>query len=112
VSVRYEEYAATCELIKNNMGLLRPETNSIRFGPSPELRLTKSPPRAEEARRLLQRCLKEHANTPWAHLAQWELDNELGVQLHEEFIPPPPPARPSPPGPPPPPAPTYTFPRL
>jgi hypothetical protein len=112
VSVRYEEYAGLCELIKNNMGLLRPETNSIHFRPSPELRLTKSVGPAEEAGRLLERCLKEHAETPWAYLAQWELDNNLGVQLQEEFIPPPPPAPPSLPGPPAPPAPTYTFPRL
>jgi hypothetical protein len=125
MSVRHREYELVCKAILNNLGALKPDTNRIVLHPSdkyqsgPEIES-----RAREALRLLTRCLTENAETPWAYLAQWELDHMavhpgdgLGLSVEEVAIPAPPPPRPSPPGrpvptPTPPPAPTFTIPKL
>ena len=39
--------------------------------------------KAEEAKRLLSRCVREHRNTPWAYLAQRELDYALGISVEQ-----------------------------
>jgi hypothetical protein len=42
---------------------------------------------AEEARRVLKRCVDENPNTPWAVLAQRELQNELSFRFEETSVP-------------------------
>ena len=44
---------------------------------------------SEEARRLLQGVIDEHAGTPWAYLAQKELDTPVGWRWTETHTPPP-----------------------
>ena len=41
---------------------------------------------AEEAERLLRRCVSEHAGTPWEVLAQRELDFALGVEVGQRAL--------------------------
>lgn len=83
VSVRLEEYRLAWEQMLRK-DFLRPDTNGIIFGPSTEMRssgiFTR---RAQEAERLLTRCLEDHADTPWAYLAQRELNHGLGIYIKQ-----------------------------
>jgi len=92
ISVRYLEYVNGCGL---TLPSLTPATNRVTFVPSGDL-LCGSTSRlaAEEAERLLTRCLHDHADTPWAYLAQRELDYSFGIGLRQSVIPPPPPPPP------------------
>ena len=102
VAVRYMEFVQACDL---TMGSLNGGTNRVVFVPSPELRSGSTAKYwAEDAEQLLRRCVQDHADTPWAHLAQRELDYPLGVMLHQQVITKPPPrpivpARPARPAP-------------
>ncbi|MBI3464789.1 MAG: hypothetical protein HY000_17295 [Planctomycetes bacterium] len=85
--VRYLEYGVVCSLIQQAGGL-RPETNRLILHPSPNLRTDSvSVKMAQEAKRLLTRCVKENPDTPWAYLAQWELDQPLGIAIEQAVIP-------------------------
>ncbi len=53
----------------------------------------------------LQAVQREHAGSPWARRAEWELKRKSGVQFKTYFQPPPPPSKPSKPTPKPPPPP-------
>jgi hypothetical protein len=67
------------------------ESNRWTFEPSPKLNFgSASERRAEEARRLLQRCIDNNPDTPWALLAKRELAYPLGFQVLEAYEPPPP----------------------
>jgi hypothetical protein len=91
-SVRYAEYALTCQEAQKR-GFLGEETNYVIFHPAAELRTSKEAEgRAVEALRLLTRCVEQNPGTPWAALAEWELNNELGLQVEQIAIPMPPPA--------------------
>jgi hypothetical protein len=90
-SVRYAEYLAVCELLARP-GVLNDATNHLVLGPWSELRSgLEATARAKEAERLLNRCLDRNAGTPWAYLAQRELDHPLGIALREASVPRPPP---------------------
>lgn len=85
-SVRLEEYRLGCdELVRR--GFLRKNSNHVLFNASRNL---KSGPdyrsRADQARMLLQRCISEHPDTPWAYLAQRELAHPLGIALHQTTL--------------------------
>ena len=98
VSVRYLEFIQACGLTMRN---LDPSTNRVVFSPSTELRSGSTARfRGEDAERLLRRCVEDHADTPWACLAQRELDYPLGLTLQQAVIPKPAPrpARPARPG--------------
>ena len=85
-SVRLEEYRLTIEAISKS-GALSPSTNYITLSASPNRRSEgKFIERAEEAERLLRRCVAEHAGTPWEVLAQRELDFALGVGVREQAL--------------------------
>lgn len=94
---RCVEYDNACKLLAK---LLQPNANYVVFGPSSEFLY---PPvtrlLAEESHRLLERCVQTNPNTPWAFLAQRELENPLGIAVQQLVIPPPPPeiAQPAPP---------------
>ena len=93
-SVRYMEFIQACDL---TMGSLDRATNRIVFIPSSELRGgSTSRYRAQDAERHLQRCTDKHADTPWAYLAERELDYPLGIGLQQAVIPKPPPRRATP----------------
>lgn len=91
MSVRYAEYRALVELICRPGGI-HDEANCLQITPAPRLLLGSiTEERAREAERLLTRCLEENPNTPWAYLAQRELDNPLGVTYRAWYQEPPPP---------------------
>ena len=94
---RCVEYETACKLLAQ---LLQPNANYVVFGPSSELLYPPvTRPLAEESQRLLERCVQKNPNTPWAFLAQRELDNPLGIVVQQQVIPPPPPEPPEPPEP-------------
>jgi hypothetical protein len=85
-SVRLEEYRLTVAAM-TEPGFLKPTTNFIVLGASSDKRSTgKYLDQAEEAERLLRRCVSEHAGTPWEVLAQRELDFALGVEVQERAL--------------------------
>ena len=109
MSVRQLEYVLACEQVLKP-GFLKPDTNHLVLKPSSKyLAGPVIEPRAREAFRLLKRCVEKNAGTPWALLAQWELDHELGIEIQQIVVPPP---QPSPPGPPRVPDPPISFPKL
>jgi hypothetical protein len=80
------------------MGSLDGATNRIVFVPSTDLRCGSTAKYwGEDAERLLRRCVDDHAETPWAYLAQRELETvrlatldlevrfEEGETLHTEI---------------------------
>lgn len=97
-AVRYMEFVQACDVTPRN---LNGATNRVVFVPSTELQSGAATRYwAEDAERLLRRCVDDHADTPWAYLAERELDYPLGVSLQQSAIPKPPPrpigpARPS-----------------
>jgi len=101
MSVRHLEYLLTCQQVRKP-GFLNLDTNRITFHPVPEYKAGDMiEQRAKEAFRLLDRCRKENADTPWALLAQWELDHALGLRVEQIVIPVPQSGGPAPPPPPP-----------
>lgn len=107
MSVRQLEYVLACEKLLQ-FSMLKPDTNHVVLKPSPHyLAGSIIEPRAREAFRLLSRCAKENTGTPWALLAEWELKNELGIEIEQKVIP-----VPKPGGTPRPPDPPIKFPNL
>jgi hypothetical protein len=88
-SVRYAEYAVLADLLTRR-GSLATETNHIILRPSQNLRgADEVQDRADEALRLLHRCVEMNPQTPWACLAQRELDHPLGIDIRQVVLPPP-----------------------
>jgi hypothetical protein len=88
-SVRYAEYAVLADLLSRR-GSLATETNHILLRSSQNLRGPDAVhARADEARRLLHRCVEMNPHTPWAYLAQRELDHPLGIDIRQVVLPPP-----------------------
>ncbi len=86
VSVRLEEYRLALEAV-GERGFLESTTNHLVLRPSQ--RLVSGPlyqTRAAEAAELLQTCIAEHADTPWAYLAQRELAHYLGIQVRQRSL--------------------------
>jgi len=93
VRVRCVEYLTACQMLPK---LLDSTTNWFMFESSAELRGNAATVAdAEEAFRLLQRCVDANHGTPWEYLARRELDHPLGIALKQREIPAPPPYRPS-----------------
>jgi len=83
VSVRLEEYRLAMDEIMQRDGL-RDDTNGIVCGPSQQMRSNGNYiERADEAERLLMRCVQDHADTPWAYLAERELAHGLGISIQQ-----------------------------
>ncbi|MEM9587810.1 MAG: vWA domain-containing protein [Planctomycetota bacterium] len=82
-SVRLREYELTMQAITKPGGLAA-TTNHVIFVASPQKRSSGIyADRAEEAERLLRRCVSQHEGTPFEVLAQRELDYALGVGVRE-----------------------------
>jgi hypothetical protein len=82
-SVRLEEYRLALDEIALG-GSLQSTTNHVILLPSPELKSGSDfPARAAEAGRLLNRCVAQHPDTPWAYLAQRELAYGLGIFIRQ-----------------------------
>ena len=101
-SVRYAE-ARALFLMLSQPGALPDNANCLDVGPAARILAGKqSEERAREAERLLRRCLENNPKTPWAYLAQRELDYPVGLTHSAWYLEPPPPAPAMPAGPAPP----------
>jgi hypothetical protein len=85
---RYLEYLATINEIET---VLSNSSNEVTLRPSSTLRNPASPLLVREATRVLYRCIEQNQETPWADLAQWELDTPFGLDIGQKSIPRPPP---------------------
>ncbi|MBC8875220.1 MAG: VWA domain-containing protein [Planctomycetes bacterium] len=85
-SVRLEEYRLTCDAVVQP-GFLDETTNHLILVPTLEMMSdSRFRQRAEKAERLLVRCVRENPGTPWALLAQRELDYGLGISVRQYAI--------------------------
>lgn len=85
-SVRLEEYRLTCDAVVQP-GFLDATTNHLIFVPAVSMKSdSQFRHRAAEAERLLTRCVRENPGTPWAWLAQRELDYGLGISVRQYAI--------------------------
>ncbi len=93
MKVRNDEYNWACaELKGRGREFVKEKSNRWRFVPDEKLRLGSASARhAKLAQHLLRRCVEEHPHTPWALLAQRELQYPLGFRIEERYVPPPPP---------------------
>lgn len=81
--VRIEEYRLTFENVTRK-GALNDATNGLILLPMTDMLSTgEFLDYAEEAKRLLLRCLNQNPDTPWAYLAQRELKHGLGVEARQ-----------------------------
>ena len=72
--------------LKQGKAFEDPQNNTWRLIPADDLTIdARLGPAAQEARQYLQRVIDEHPETPWAFLAQRELDAPFGWTWHEEF---------------------------
>jgi len=85
-SVRLEEYRLACELLvdpeffqDNSNHLIFTASRTMRS--APEFRA-----RGDQALMLLRRCVSEHPGTPWAYLAQREMDYALGIGFQQTAL--------------------------
>lgn len=93
-SVRYNEARALFTLLAQS-GALLDDVNCLTFSPDSHLISgEETEQRAKEAERLLTRCIEKNRNTPWAYLAQRELDHPLGIGYRAYYRKPPPPPSP------------------
>jgi hypothetical protein len=90
-SVRYAEYRYHCLIAAEEKVDKKHNCLEIRPGPC-EIDATEVVLRAQEAEKLLQRCVENNPNTPWAYLAQRELDHPFGI-THRTYYEKPPRAR-------------------
>jgi hypothetical protein len=92
--VRYGQYELLCSAFQQR-GSLRSTTNRVVLVPAAAFRGDPSvPATAAEAERLLRRCLGKNPNTPWAYLAQRELDYPPGIDYQQYVVTPEPPSKP------------------
>ncbi len=84
--VRLEEYRLAVEASLKLNGL-DPATNHVVFDASPNLRSDSDfQQRGEEATRLLQRCIDQNPQTPWAYMAAREMAYALGVEAVQSVL--------------------------
>ena len=88
--VRTESYNGMLAKAKLGMKFKDEKNNTWVLEPSDEVTIsTKWKREAETARTLLENVVNNHPDTPWALLAQRELDVPIGWVWQEEFTPPP-----------------------
>jgi hypothetical protein len=97
-SVRINEYKIIrqrFELPEIKQEILNKGVNHFILVPSKLLHGgTDSETRAAMAKKLLERVIRDHPNTPWSQLAEWELERPFGIDCTYSFISPPPPPQP------------------
>ncbi len=87
MSVRLAEYRETLRLVREGVGVT-PQTNHLELLPTRGLKSGRvADQRATWAHEHLTRVTREHAGTPWAQLAQWELDHALGFIVQPKELP-------------------------
>jgi hypothetical protein len=91
MKVRCYEYNWACARMKKDPPKFsNPRFNAWRLVPDKQIQYSESAATAgREAEAMLHRVIDEHAETPWALLAQRELSNPLGFRWVETYVPPP-----------------------
>jgi hypothetical protein len=83
-SVRIHEYMLQCEVLASPQSrtlMLNQGFNQLTLAPSTEMRGGPiSVTRVRTATKLLERVVRDHADTPWGDLATWELEHPVGVK--------------------------------
>ncbi len=90
MKVRCYEYNWACARLKKDPPKFsNPKSNSWRLVAAPAVLYSeKAAAAGREAQALLQRVINEHPSTPWALLAQRELQDPLGFKWVENYVPP------------------------
>ncbi len=89
---RTEAYNAMLAAAKRGLKFKDEKNNTWIIEPADEISVgSQLEKTGAKAREYLQRVVTDHPDTPWAYLAQKELDNPIGWRWNEEFTPPPPP---------------------
>lgn len=93
--IRAESYNAMLAMAKTKLKFEDPKNNTWLLAPSNTVSTGGQDAKlAEKARLYLTRVVDEHPGTPWAMLAQRELDTPIGWEWIEDFTEPPPPPQP------------------
>lgn len=92
LKVRCIEYTSQCAKMKlNTPKFANPKSNAWRLVPDTQVHISdKGAAAAKEAEEILKRVVTDHPGTPWATLAQRELQHPLGLKWVETYVPPPP----------------------
>lgn len=86
VKVRTEGYNAMLAKAKQGMSFADPKNDTWQLVPDNEISVgTALEKQAQQARQYLQRVVQEHPGTPWALLAQRELEQPLGWKWKELY---------------------------
>jgi len=95
MNVRCNEYNWACAEMKGRgADFVDKKSNRWKFVPDPTVHCgSQYVKQANEAIRLLTRCVQENPGTPWALLAQRELEHPLGFVVQEAYVAPPPPPK-------------------
>ncbi len=90
---RCYEYNWRCAELKGlSREFVEEKSNRWRFVPADDFSFgSETRNDAEEARRLLTRCIRNNPGTPWAVLARRELKDPMGFRVEEAYVAPPPP---------------------
>lgn len=84
--VRAESYNAMLAKAKRGMSFTKPESNTWNLKATDEISVdSKLEKEAKLATELLRSVSEKHAGTPWALLAQRELDHKMGWEWSESF---------------------------
>ncbi|MBW3597032.1 MAG: VWA domain-containing protein [Planctomycetes bacterium] len=87
---RTEAYNAMLAAAKRGLKFKDEKNNTWILEPADEISVGSALEKAaNKAREYLQRVVDEHPDTPWAYLAQKELENPIGWRWAEEYTPPP-----------------------
>jgi hypothetical protein len=92
--IRNMEYNAALAFLKNELAAedVAKRSNRWNISPSQELNFAGNQKKnATKAMALLQRVIDEAPGTPWAVMAQRELQHGIGLKIKQSFVPPPPP---------------------
>ncbi|MCR9211592.1 MAG: VWA domain-containing protein [bacterium] len=81
---RYHEYIAACESASE---FVQPDTNMVNFMPSYRMSTSRGAALAEQATQMLNECADQHRGTPWADLANWELEKPFGIEVQARSMP-------------------------
>jgi hypothetical protein len=90
VKARTEAYNAMLAAAKRGLKFKDEKNNTWVLAPADEISVgSQLEKTAARAREYLQRVASDHPDTPWAYLAQKELETPIGWTWKEEFTPPP-----------------------
>jgi len=90
MKVRCYEYNWACARMKKDpLKFTNPKSNAWKLEPDKAILFSKgAEAAAREAETLLRRVVEDHPATPWALLAQRELENPFGFKWVEHYVPP------------------------